>query len=111
MIRIDLALGDREPEVHVIHPDEEVSTVHRHRRPATTAFALLALGLLLFGAIPSTAAASVLTDIGSSRNPAPACTGVTFSATVYGIIPPPLGGVIFFDGGVALGAEVLSPGL
>ena len=81
----------------------------RHRRPATTAFTLLALGLLLFGAIPSTATASVLTDIGSSRNPAPACTGVTFSATVYGIIPPPLGGVIFFDGGVALGAEVLSP--
>ena len=83
--------------------------MHRHRRPAMTAFAMLALGLLLVGAIPSTAAAAVLTDIGSSRNPVPACTGVTFSATVYGIIPAPLGGVIFFDGDVALGAEVLSP--
>lgn len=82
--------------------------MYRHPRPVTTAFTVLTMGLLLFGAIPSTAA-SVLTDIGSSRNPAPACTGVTFSATVYGIIPPPFGGVIFFDGDVALGAEVLSP--
>jgi hypothetical protein len=82
--------------------------VHRHRRPAA-AFALLALGLLLLGAIPSTISASPLTDIGSSRNPAPACTPITFSAVVYGIIPPPLGGVIFLDGVKLIGAELLSP--
>ncbi len=68
--------------------------------------------LLLFAAIPPrVAASSPLTDLGSSQNPSSACTTVTFTATVYGIIPPPLGGVIFFDGVHALGAEALSPDL
>ncbi len=75
-----------------------------------TRFAVAGLGLLLFAAIPArVAASSPLTDLGSSQNPSSACTSVTFTATVYGIIPPPLGGVVFFDGTHALGAEALSP--
>ena len=75
-----------------------------------TRFAVAGFGLLLFAAIPPrVAASSPLTDLGSSQNPSSACTTVTFTATVYGIIPPPLGGVIFFDGAHALGAEALSP--
>lgn len=81
----------------------------RHRRRVTTAFAMLAPALVLFAAIPSTALANAQTDIGSSQNPAPACTNVTFSATVYGIIPPPVGTVAFLDGADLLGVEVLSP--
>ncbi len=72
--------------------------------------AVAGLGLLLFAALPPrVAASSPLTGLGSSQNPSSACTSVTFTATVYGIIPAPLGGVVFFDGATALGAKVLSP--
>ena len=83
--------------------------MHRHRRPAMTAFALLALGLLLSGRSrrPPPRRCSRISGPHGTRHPR--VRAVTFSATVYGIIPPPLGGVIFFDGDVALGAEVLSP--
>ncbi len=66
-------------------------------------FAVVAFGLLLFAGIPPRVAGSAIADLGSSRNPSPACSSVTFTATVFGIIPPPFGLVTFFDGLTALG--------
>jgi hypothetical protein len=86
------------------------TTMTSGRVALATRFAVAGFGLLLFAAIPPrVAASSPLTDLGSSQNPSSACTTVTFTATVYGIIPPPLGGVIFLDGARVLGAEPLSP--
>ncbi len=72
---------------------------------------VLALGTaaaLTTRARPAAASAGVPTSIGSSNNPSHLGEGVTFSATVQGIVPNlPLGGVIFLDNGVPMNAPAL----
>lgn len=51
-----------------------------------------------------------VTTLKSSLNPSPACATVTFTATVFGTLLPPLGGVQFFDGASTLGGiQFLTP--
>src|SRR5579884_1787933 len=57
-----------------------------------------------FGASSAFAVGSpTVTTIGSSANPSPACGTVTLTATVHGVLLPPLGFVQFFDGVSTLG--------
>ncbi len=57
-------------------------------------------------AIPATAGTGTPTQLDSSKNPSPACTAVTFTATVFGLPFPdnPEGLVQFFDGTSTLGS-------
>lgn len=82
------------------------------KRIARTIILALACCLAAFNAAPAFAVGSpTVTTIGSSQNPAPACSSVTFTATVHGALWPdsPLGFVQFFDGVSTLGApQVIS---
>ena len=51
------------------------------------------------------------TTLTSSQDPAPACSPVSFTATVFGALFPdsPEGAVTFFDNGVFMGVEVITP--
>ena len=51
------------------------------------------------------------TTLTSSQDPAPACSPVSFTATVFGAPFPdsPEGAVTFFDNGVFMGVEVITP--
>jgi hypothetical protein len=78
-----------------------------------TRVALLAFALVAFSAVPAPVLAvgtPTHTTIDSSQNPSPACTSVTFTATVHAVLLSPLGLVQFFDGASTMGGpQVLTP--
>ena len=80
---------------------------HATARRWATRVAVLSLVAIGFGALASTPALAVgsptHTSLDSSRNPAPACSAVTFTATVHGTLLSPVGLVQFFDGASTLG--------
>jgi hypothetical protein len=74
---------------------------------------ILATTAVLLGVVASSALAvgsPTTSSISSSKNPSNAGDNVTFSVTVKGALPPPLGFVQFFDGASPLGGpQALSP--
>ena len=83
-------------------------------RSWATGVAIVGSMLITSGVISSPPASAVasptITTLASSQNPSPACRTVTFTATVHGLFPPPLGVVQFFDGaGLIGGPQLLTP--
>ena len=80
---------------------------HLAVRLAVLGATVVAVGVV---AAPALAFGITATSVGSSQNPSAACGNVTFTATVTGFFPPPLGFVQFFDGGSTLGGlQTLTP--